>query len=48
MMNNKKKEKDFDTVKYFRKVKEDISKEIEGMNYEQFRAYLDKRTLKTV
>lgn len=44
-----KKEKDFDTVKTFRAIKEEISKEIEGMTYEQLRKYLDENKLnKTV
>jgi hypothetical protein len=47
-MNNKTKaEKDFDTVKVFREIKEKISKEIKGMTFEQLNAYLEKNTLKT-
>lgn len=47
-MNNKvKTEKDFDTVKVFREIKEKISKEIKGMTFEQLNAYLDKNALKT-
>lgn len=42
-----KKEKDFDTVKTFRAIKEEISKEIEGMNFEQLRKYLDENKQKT-
>ena len=42
-----KKEKDFDTVKTFRAIKEQISKEIEGMTFEQLRKYLDENNLKT-
>jgi hypothetical protein len=41
-----KKEKDFDTVKTFRAIKEEISKEIEGMTFEQLRKYLDENNLK--
>jgi len=37
----KPKKKGFDTVKFFRKVKRKISKEIYGMNYQQLRAYFD-------
>lgn len=47
-MNNKTKaEKDFDTVKVFREIKEKISQEIKGMTFEQLNAYLEKNTLKT-
>jgi hypothetical protein len=33
--------KGFDTVKFFRKVKNKISREISGMNEEQIRQYFD-------
>ncbi len=47
-MNNKTKtEKDFDTVKTFREIKDKISKEIKGMNFEQFNAYLERKKLQT-
>ena len=47
-MNSKTKiEKDFDTVKTFRKIKETISKEIKGMNFEQLNAYLQSKKLST-
>ena len=36
------KEKQFDSVKFFRKVKERISVETEGMTYKEFKAYLEK------
>ncbi len=36
----------FDTVKTFRTIKDKISKDIQGMNYEQFKAYLAKTKLK--
>lgn len=39
-------EKDFDTVKTFREIKDKISEEIKGMNFEQFTAYLDGKKLK--
>ena len=42
------KEKEFDTVKFFRAVKEKISKETQGMSFEEFKEYLNKRKLKTV
>ena len=44
----KKKEKEFDTVKFFRAVKERISKETQGMSFKEFKEYLSKRKLKTV
>jgi len=37
---NKNKVKDFDTVKTFRKIKEKISQEIEGMTFEELKKYL--------
>ncbi len=40
-----KKEKAFDTVKFFREIKENISKDIQGMTFEQLQAYLDKTKL---
>jgi hypothetical protein len=36
----KEKEKDFDTVKTFRAIKEKISKDIWGMSYEDIKEYL--------
>ena len=39
------KQKDFDTVKVFREIKEKISIEIADMNLEQIKAYLQKRKL---
>lgn len=44
---NKKIEKEFDTVKTFRAIKDKISKDIEGMSFEQLQVYLDKNKLKT-
>ena len=45
-MNTKnKKEKSFDTVKVFRKIKEKIAKETENMTFEQFKEYLRKNKL---
>lgn len=41
-----KKEKNFDTVKTFREIKDNISKDIQGMNFEQLKAYLDRTKLK--
>lgn len=42
------KEKEFDTVKFFRAVKEKIAKETQGMTFIEFKEYLNKRKLKTV
>ncbi len=39
-------EKEFDTVKTFRAIKDKISKDIKGMTFEQLQAYLDKTQLK--
>jgi hypothetical protein len=39
-------EKDFDTVKTFRKIKEDISKTIWGLSYENFMKYLENSKCK--
>jgi hypothetical protein len=47
MKTKDKKIKDFDTVKTFREIKEKISKDIQGMTFEQLKAYLDKTKLKT-
>ena len=40
-----KKAKDFDTVKTFREIKDKISKDIQGMNFEQLTAYINKTKL---
>jgi hypothetical protein len=45
MKTKDKKIKDFDTVKAFREIKENISKDIQGMNFEQLTAYLNKNKL---
>ena len=37
---NKTKNKEFDTVSTFREIKEKISSEMAGMNFEQIKAYL--------
>ncbi len=41
MKSKAKTKKDFDTVKTFREIKDKISKEIKGMNFEQLNAYLE-------
>jgi hypothetical protein len=46
-MKTKAAEKEFDTVKFFRAVKEKIAKETQGMSFLEFKAYLSKRKLKT-
>jgi len=38
-------EKQFDSVKTFRAIKEKIAKETESMNLKQLKAYLSKRKL---
>jgi len=40
------KEKEFDTVKFFREVKEKIAQETKGMTFVKFKEYLNKRKLK--
>lgn len=40
------KEKDFDTVKTFRAIKEKISTDIADMNIEQLKAYLQERKVR--
>jgi hypothetical protein len=42
------KEKEFDTVNFFRTEKERIAKETQGMTFKEFKEYLSKRNLKTV
>jgi hypothetical protein len=41
------KEKEFDTVKFFRTIKEKIARETQGMTFKEFKEYLNKRKLKT-
>jgi len=36
------KEKEFDTIKTFREIKENISKDIWGLSYEEVMKYLEK------
>jgi hypothetical protein len=42
----KKEEKEFDTVKTFRAIKEKISKDIASMNFEQISAYLQAKKVR--
>jgi hypothetical protein len=44
MINGKR--KSFDTVKFFRKIKDKISKDIGDMSFEKFQAYISKHSLK--
>lgn len=44
----KNKEKNFDTVKYFRQVKEKIAQETKDMTFEEFKKYMEARRLKPV
>ena len=46
MSNEKTKEKEFDTVKFFRNVKEQISKETKGMTFTELKEYINHRKLK--
>jgi hypothetical protein len=43
---NKTKDKEFDTVSTFREIKEKISLEMAGMNFEQIKAYLAESSKK--
>ena len=36
-------EKDFDAVKAMREIRDEISREIQGMSFEQQREYMEKR-----
>jgi len=45
MKTKKKTEKSFDTVKVFRRIKEKIAKETEGMTFEQLKEYLKANQL---
>jgi len=47
MKTKDKKIKGFDTVKTFREIKDKISKDIQGMNFEQLTAYLNKTKIKS-
>lgn len=42
------KDKEFDTVKFFRAVKEKIANETKGMTFAEFKQYISNRKLKTV
>ena len=42
----KKNKKEFDSVQTFREIKEKISNDIKGMNFEQLSAYLNRTKLK--
>jgi hypothetical protein len=42
----KTKKENFDAVKFMRQVRDEISKETEGMNFEQLKKYFEKRRLK--
>ena len=44
-MKTEKTEKSFDTVKTFRKIKEQISQDLFGKNFEQVKAYLKANSL---
>ena len=40
------KEKEFDTVKFFREVKENVAKETKGMTFAEFKEYISRRKLR--
>lgn len=42
----KTKEKEFDTVKYFREIKKKISRDTKDMKYVEYKEYLNKNRLK--
>ncbi len=42
----KKQEKQFDTVKFFRTVKDKISKETKDMSFAEFKEYINNRKLR--
>ena len=46
MRTKDKKAKDFDTVKAFREIKEKISSDIQGMSFEELKAYLADKSPK--
>lgn len=43
---SKETKKEFDTVAFFRKVKEKIAKETKDMTFAEFKAYLNRRSIK--
>ena len=45
-MKKDKAQKEFDSVKTFREIKDKISSEIKGMSFEELTAYLEKTKLK--
>jgi hypothetical protein len=46
MKTTDKKTKEFDTVKTFREIKDNISKDIQGMTFDQLKTYLANTKLK--
>ena len=46
METKSKKQKEFDAVKFMRQVRDSISKETEGMNFEQLKKYFEQRRLR--
>ncbi|MEA3447688.1 MAG: hypothetical protein U9Q98_04445 [Bacteroidota bacterium] len=46
MNKSEKTKKEFDTVKFFREVKEKIASETKGMTFPEFKEYLNRRKLK--
>ena len=46
MNKSEKTKKEFDTVKFFREVKEKIAKDTKGMTFAEFKEYLNRRKVK--
>ena len=46
METKKEKQKEFDAVKFMREVRDSISKETQGMNFEQLKKYFEQRRMK--
>lgn len=46
MNKTEKTNKEFDTVEFFREVKEKIARETKGMTFAEFKEYLNRRKLK--
>ena len=46
METKKEKQKEFDAVEFMRQVRDSISKETKGMNFEELKNYFEQRRLK--
>jgi hypothetical protein len=47
-MNKKENKDNFDTVKFFRKIKEKIADETKNMTFAEFKKYMSERKMKVV